>query len=361
MVTRQSIGAIAPDRERSPATFEGLRAVIGRTPLARIEVHVDGRVRDVYLKLESANPYGSLKDRTALSLVESIGVERLRGGDIVLIESTSGNLGVALAAIARLVGVRFIAVVDPKTPPRMLEEMRSYGADVEMLFTPDARGCYLQGRLRRVRELCDTVPGGVWVNQYANQANPNAHQLTTAPEIDVQTEGRLDAVFVPVSTGGTLTGVARYLRASHHETRIIAVDVVGSIVFGDDGRRQRLTGIGASRKSDFIRPWHYDEVRLVSDSQAFAFCRALQASTGIALGGSGGAVLAACCQYLALHPEVRWPVCVMADGGERYRQTIYDDRWLGQEDLELAPVLLASPVSGARFEFLATDDLRECP
>ncbi len=332
--------------------------MVARQPVGAVAR--DPRIRDVYLKLESANPFGSIKDRAALRLVESIGAKRLRHGETVLVESTSGNLGVALAGIARLAGVGFIAVVDPKTPPWMLREMRSRGAGVELVASPDADGCYLRGRLRRVRELCEEVPGGTWVNQYSNPANPLAHQRGTAPEIDLQSDRRVDAVFVGVSTGGTLAGVARYFRGRHPRTRIIAVDAAGSVVFSDDSRRQRLTGIGASRKSDFIRPWHYDEVRLVSDSRAFAFCRALAASTGIALGGSSGAVLAACCQYLAVHPEVRWPVCIAADGGDRYRQTIYDDQWLGLQDLELAPVLLASPASGARFEFRATGDLREC-
>jgi cysteine synthase A len=382
MILRQPVGQVALDRSR-PArdapgapfprldagvgedpegrTLEWFRAAIGRTPLARIRVRVEGVLRDVYLKLESANPCGSVKDRTAWALVESIGVERLRRRNLVLVESTSGNLGVVLAVIARLAGVGFVAVVDPRTPPRMVAEMRAHGADLDLVTTPDRFGGYLQSRIRRVQELCAALPGAVWVNQYSSDANPATHRRTTAPEIDLQMDGDVDALFAPVSTGGTLAGIAAYYRSRRPRTRIVAVDAAGSIVFTDRAGPRRLTGIGASRKSAFIRPWHYDEFTLVDDAEAFAVCRELHAATGIALGGSSGAVLAACCRYLGAHPEVRRPVCVVADGGARYRETIYDDDWLGCADLVRGRARLVSPVSGWRLAFSATDEVRGCP
>jgi 2,3-diaminopropionate biosynthesis protein SbnA len=342
-------------------TIDGLGQAVGRTPLARIAVEVDGRLRDVYLKLESANPFGSIKDRTAWSLVSSIGLERLLREEIVLVESTSGNVGIALAAIARLADVPFTAVVDPKTPPRILDEIASLGARLDLVTKPDTVGGYLQSRLERVHELCEKTPNAVWVDQYSNEANPLAHLLGTAPEIEAQTDGAPDVLFVAVSTGGTLAGVARHFRTRSPRTRIVAVDAVGSIVFADEGGPRRLTGIGASRKSDFVEAWHYDEVVLVPDALAFAFCRALHRATRVAVGGSAGAVLASCCSWLAAHPEARRPVCVVPDGGARYRDTIYDDRWVGPDVLEHERELLASPGSGEPFEFEATTEVRPCP
>jgi N-(2-amino-2-carboxyethyl)-L-glutamate synthase len=342
-------------------SLDGLRQDVGRTPLGRIRVVIDGCERDVYLKLESANPFGSIKDRTAWSLVSSIGLERLLREEIVLVESTSGNVGIALAAIARLAGISFTAVVDPKTPPRILDEIASLGAKLDMVTTPDAAGGYLQSRLRRVDELCAEMPNAVWVDQYSNEANPLAHLLGTGPEIDVQTDGASDVLFVAVSTGGTLAGVARHFREQSPRTRIVAVDAVGSIVFSEEGGPRRLTGIGASRKSDFVREWHYDEVVLVPDALAFAFCRALHRDTRIAVGGSAGAVLAACCRWLSDHPEVRRPVCIVPDGGSRYRNTVYHDGWVGSEVLEHERELVASPNSGEPFRFEATTEVRPCP
>jgi N-(2-amino-2-carboxyethyl)-L-glutamate synthase len=354
------------DRSISPdalagRTLDWFRDAVGRTPLAHMRVGVDGRLRDIYLKLESANPCGSVKDRTAWSLVQSIGVERLLDQDLVLVESTSGNLGVVLAVIARLAGVRFIAVIDPRTPPRMVAEMRTHAAVLDLVTTPDRFGGYLQNRIRRVRELCATIPGAIWVNQYSSDANPAAHRRATAPEIDMQMDGHTEVVFAPVSTGGTLAGIAGYFRSKRPATRLVAVDAVGSIVFNDHAGPRRLTGIGASRKSDFLRPWQYDEVILVHDAEAFAVCRDLHAATGVALGGSSGAVLAACCRYLSAHPEVRRPVCIVADGGGRYCETIYNDDWLGNADLLRGLARLVSPVSGWRLAFTAIDEVRGCP
>jgi 2,3-diaminopropionate biosynthesis protein SbnA len=341
-------------------TLHKLRTSIGRTPLARIVVRIDGTPRDVHLKLESANPYGSLKDRTAWSLVQSIGLERLRHSP-ALVASTSGNLGLALAAIARLAGVRFIAVVDPCLPPGICREMRAQGAQLETVSAPDPQGGYLGSRLRRVQELCTAMPGCLVADQYCSSANPAAHLLTTAPEIQQQMNGAVDAIFVAVSTGGALAGIARYFRAHNPAVRLIAVDAVGSVVFTDAAGPRRLTGIGSSRKSAFLSRELYDNVVMIPDAQAFAVCRSLHDATGIAVGGSGGAVLAACCQVLAAHPRIRWPVCLIPDGGYRYRETIYSDEWVGPAVLGNLGEFLTCPGSGERYEFLSTGEVRGYP
>lgn len=151
----------------------------------------------------------------------------------------------------------------------------------------------------------------------------------------------MDAIFVAVSTGGTLAGIANYFRAIKPTTRIIAVDAAGSVALGDRPGPRLLTGIGAGRKSDFIGRGDYDEHFLVEDREAFSVCRSVNSSIGVSLGGSAGAVLAACLRYLSTHPEVATPVCLCADAGESYAQTIYDDAWLAAHGVQLQPQPLA--------------------
>ncbi len=316
---------------------------IGGTPLRGVELTIAGRPRLVHLKLEGDNPGGSIKDRTAYGLICHL--ERtaaLKPGQ-VLIDSTSGNLGAALAMIAQARGYGFMAVVDPKTTDENLAKMRRFGARIEMVQRVDAQGGYLLSRLERVRELCQS-PEYVWTDQYSSPANPLAHYRSTAPEILADMDAQVDVVFVAVSTGGTLAGVGRYFREKSPSTRIVGVDARGSVVFGGPPGSRLLTGIGSSQRSRFLEPAHYDEHQLVGDEEAFAFCRALYAATDLKVGGSSGAVLAACARYLARHPGPLRLVCVCPDRGENYERSIFDDEWLHARGLRASPALLG-PVS----------------
>jgi 2,3-diaminopropionate biosynthesis protein SbnA len=323
-------------REVSLQADDNLLSSIGNTPIVSVALLLDGRWRTVHLKLESANPFGSVKDRTALALVSDLEKRGLLTPRSVLIESSSGNLGVALAGIASSRGYRFVAVVDPKVTPENLARMRKFGADVEMVREADDNGCYLSGRLRRVGDLLAASPHFVWTDQYSNPANPRAHYTTTGPEIGRQVDAEIDAIFVPVSTGGMLAGLGRYFREARPATKVVAVDAVGSVVFGDPAGRRKLTGIGSDRRSAFITPDLYDVHMLVRDETAFAGCRMLIRDTGIKVGGSSGAVLAACSRYLRSHPAARTVVCVCPDDGGHYATTIFNDDWLRDERLNLA-------------------------
>lgn len=297
-----------------------------------IPIRLEGKSRPrlLWLKLESESPSGSVKYRTALSLLEGLVEQgRLRPGQ-TLVESTSGNLGLALAHLAYVGGWRFHAVVDPKAPAYYLQRIAGFGAEYEVVDLPDEHGNFLQARLERVVELNASSDRYVWPNQYASADNPKAHFRSTAPELTEQTTGALDAVFVAVSTGGTLAGIARYLRKATPGVRIVGVDARGSVAFGGEPGPRRLTGIGSTRRSRFIESWMYDDYLLVSDVEAFAACRALD-SIGVGVGGSSGAVLAACSRYLERNPEIRFPICICADGREPYAKTIYDDEWLGDQ------------------------------
>jgi 2,3-diaminopropionate biosynthesis protein SbnA len=308
-----------------------------------------GSEHAVHLKLEGVNPCGSLKYRTALSLVDDLEQRGALGRGSILIESTSGNLGVALASIARRRDYRFVAVVDPKTTPENLTRLRCLGARVELVDTPDEAGGYLLSRLQRVHELCSRSEAFVWPDQYSNPANPRAHEHGTAPELLEQLHGELDAIFVPVSTGGTLAGIGRFLRRESPATRIVAVDALGSVALGGRPGPRLLTGIGAGRLSSFASTDLYDERLFVGDLDAFASCRALVAGTGIRVGGSSGATLAACVRVLAAEPYLEHVVCLCADRGENYLSTIYDDRWLARHGIDprrlaLGPVEAISAV-----------------
>lgn len=307
---------------------------IGNTPLQAIGITIGGIQRIVHLKLEGFNPTNSMKDRTAFALIHTLEEEgRLRPGTTI-IESTSGNLGVAMARLCQLKGYRFIAVIDPKATLENIAKMRYFDAQIELVEQADEHGGYLLTRLAHVQDLTNQHPNYLWSNQYVNPANPHIHYSTTGPEISEQMQGKVDAIFIPVSTGGTLAGIGKFFREAHPATQIIGVDAEGSIIFGTPPAPRKLTGIGSSRLSHFIRKELYDCPILARDEEAFAYCQMLYEQTNIHVGGSSGAVLAACVRYLILHPDIVHVVCVCADHGKNYHSSIFNQVWLREQGFE---------------------------
>jgi N-(2-amino-2-carboxyethyl)-L-glutamate synthase len=319
----------------SPTELAKLVQQVGNTPLYPIRLRIHGKVRTVHLKLETENPTHSMKDRTGYSLIQQYEESGLLSAGSTVVESTSGNLGVALAFICKARGYQFIAVVDPKVTQENIARMKSFGARMEFVDRFDIHNGYLLTRLARVQELCAQNEEYVWTNQYANKMNPQIHYLETGPEIYRQMLKKVDVIFVPVSTGGTLTGIGRYFREVSPATTIIGVDAYGSVIFGTPAAARKLTGIGASRPSNFVTRDIYDHYMLVRDEEAFAFCHALAIKTGLKLGGSSGCVLFACAQFLAEHANETNIVCVCADSGENYNSTIYNDAWIQQYPSDL--------------------------
>ncbi len=317
--------------ELSPAELSHVIQNIGNTPLKPIRFLLNGNIHVVHLKLESENPTGSMKDRTGWGLIQDLEERGILDEDSTIIESTSGNLGVALALICKMRGYKLIVVVDPKTTEENIAKMQSFGAHIEMVHHPDANGGYLLSRLAHVRELCSLNKNYVWTNQYVNTANPRIHYMSTGPEIYLQMKKNVDIIFAPVSTGGTLAGIGRYIREMAPSACIIGVDAYGSAVFGTPPASRKLTGIGSSRSSNFITQDLYDNYILVRDEEAFAFCHALYAKTGLKLGGSSGCVLFACAHYLTDHPNLTNVVCVCADDGDNYNATIFNDAWIQRQ------------------------------
>ncbi len=310
-----------------------LELAVGNTPMQSLMVSCGTKIGTVRLKLESLNPTGSAKDRTAAGMLQAM--ERsapLLPGDVV-VESTSGNLGLAMIRLLSMKDCHFIAVVDLNTPARARHDLVAAGAELVVVDEPDRQGGYLLNRLRTVRDMCARHPEYRWSNQYGNPANPAIHYQTTAPELLRQTAGEMDAVYIAVSTGGTLAGISWYLRAQAPGTRVVAVDAEGSLVTGERAGRRLLSGIGASRKSTFLASEAYDAAIQVGDVDSFAMCRLLLADAGLLLGGSSGSVLAACLRELRGPRPPLAPVCLCPDDGRKYLDTFYDDAWLRRRGL----------------------------
>jgi 2,3-diaminopropionate biosynthesis protein SbnA len=318
----------------SPGELRALADAIGETPLVPVCLLAPGP-RRAHLKLEGANPGGSMKDRVALHMIRKMEREgRLRPG-AALVDSTSGNFGISLAWLARAYGYRFLAVSDPNLTPENAARMRALGAELEIVEQRDETGGFLLTRIRRARALAESTPGAVWANQYSNPENPSAHEATTGPELLRQMEGRLDAVFIPASTGGTLAGVGAYLASASPRTRVVAVDGEGSSLFGGPAGPRLVNGLGSSRASDFLRSRPYHEVAMVSAAEAFTCCVQLRDATGIEVGGSSGAAIAACARFLAENAGAERVACICPDHGANYRSTVFDEEWRSRKGVQL--------------------------
>jgi cysteine synthase A len=282
---------------------------------------------ELALKLEGLNPAGSIKLKAAVGLVEAAenSGALLPGGHVI--ESSSGNLGIALSSVCASRGYTFTCVVDPNTSQQSKALMQALGTEVVLIGERDACGGYLQSRIDYIAGRLREDPSLVWPNQYANQANPRAHHDTTAPSI-IKQFPTVDHLFVGAGTTGTLMGVARYFRQYSPHTRIVAVDTEGSITFGFPPGPRRIPGLGTSRRPEIFRPGQADETVLVPEVDAIRMCRRLAAERGLLLGGSTGAVLSGVQRLRADIPSGSQVVAISPDNGDRYLQTVYSDEWV---------------------------------
>lgn len=296
---------------------------IGATPLVHLRRLFPAEGPQVYAKLEFLNPGGSVKDRAARYVVERGLADGVIGPGTRIVESTSGNFGVALAMTARLYDLRLTLVVDPHITASNLAILRCYGAAIEMVDTPAPSGGFVQARVDRVRDLIAADPSALWINQYANRLIPEAHYQGTAEEILEAFPGPIDYLVLAVSTTGTLNGIAQRLRERHGRLRVVAVDAVGSVVFGGHAQPRRVPGIGSARVPELLDEHLVDRVVHVGDDDAIHGCHELLAREAIFAGGSSGSVVAAI-QKLA--PELDTSasvVTLLPDRGDRYLGLIY--------------------------------------
>lgn len=313
---------------------------IGNTPIVRLNRIFGNQDVRVYAKLELLNPGGSVKDRPAKFIIE----QGLRDGSIPkgahLIESTSGNLGVALAMMSRVHHLQLTCVVDPNISKTNLEIMKLYGAHIEMVTERDACGGYLETRIARVKSLLQEKQNGVWINQYANVRNWQSHYHGEGEELLKQLPERPDYLVMGVSTSGTILGIARRLREAYPELKVIGVDALGSMLFGNKPGKRFLPGIGASRVPELLARGEIDDVIYASDLESCESCLDLVKDEGIFAGGSSGSVVAAIKKLIPHIPKGSCIATLFPDRGDRYMDLVYNAEWranLQQGDAHFIP------------------------
>jgi N-(2-amino-2-carboxyethyl)-L-glutamate synthase len=281
----------------------------------------------VALKIEGFNAAGSIKLKTAVGLIAD--AERRkglkRGGRVV--ESSSGNLGVALGIVCAVRGYRFTCVTDPNASSSHLAIMRRLGVHVVVVDRRDEQGGYLGQRLKYIEERLREDPELIWTNQYANTANSNAHYELTAAAI-LREFNRVDFLFVGAGTSGTLMGCVRRFRESSPSTVIVAVDTLGSVTFGFAAGPRRIPGLGTSLRPALLDPAGVDWVILIEELDAIETCRTIAATYGLLVGGSTGSVLAAVRRHAPEIPRGSTVIAISPDLGDRYVDMIYDDEWV---------------------------------
>ncbi len=328
---------------------------VGDTPLVRLSRLGKDLTAQLVAKVEALNPGGSIKDRAAIALVEAAERDgKLRPGGTI-VEPTSGNTGTGLAIAAALKGYRVIAVMPDKMSKEKIDLLRAYGAEVVVAPTevaPDSPESYY----RVADRLTQEIPGAFQPNQYKNQANPEAHYRTTGPELWSQSGGQVTHLVVGVGTGGTITGVGRYLREQKPDIQIIGADPVGSIYSGgEDGVKPYLVeGVGEDFWPDTYDPSIVDRYITVSDKDSFLWTRRLAETEGILAGGSGGLALYAAYQVAReLSDPAAMVAVILPDGGRSYLSKIFNDAWMTQygfldrpDDKTVGDVLRAKTAAG---------------
>jgi N-(2-amino-2-carboxyethyl)-L-glutamate synthase len=327
-MTRQRRGSAAGAYEQGDALRS---ARIINSPLEAdngglfLRLH-DFATADVYLKLEGLNPAGSVKLRPAISMITRLEEQgRLRPGRNHVVESSSGNLGIALALVCKVKGYAFTCVTDPNVNPWSVKVMQAYGASIVVVRERDDEGGYLGTRIDTIRRMLKADPHLVWTNQYANEANAGAHYAVTAREIH-QAFPHLDYLFVGAGTTGTLVGCARYFARHSPGTKVIAVDTVGSVTFGGPAGPRHIPGLGASRRPEIADLHGPDTIVHVPERNTVRTCKRLLDSHGLLAGGSTGTVLSAVEHYA--FPAGSVVVAISPDLGDRYVDTLYDPAWV---------------------------------
>ena len=301
---------------------ESALELVGKTPLlraSRYAKNVGAEQADVLVKLEYLNPAGSVKDRIALAMIEDAEKNGILKPGATIIEPTSGNTGIGLAAVAAAKGYKAILTLPETMSVERRNLLKAYGA--ELVLTEGAKG--MKGAIAKAEELRDSIPGAVILGQFVNKANPAAHKATTGPEIWEQTDGKVDIFVAGVGTGGTITGVGEYLKSQNPDVKIVAVEPASSPVLstGTAGPH-KIQGIGAGFVPEVLNTDVYDEIITIENEDAFDGGRRFAVSEGILVGISSGAALKAA-SILAARPENKGKtiVALLPDSGDRYLST----------------------------------------
>ncbi|AKT40690.1 PLP-dependent cysteine synthase family protein [Chondromyces crocatus] len=318
---------------------------IGNTPLIRLSKFIPSPSPQCFVKFEAMNPGGSSKDRSAREML--LAEERTRGlepGAVVII-STSGNMGIGLAMMCAYKGYRLIAIVDPKISPVNEKILRIYGAKIVKVVERDQHAGYHLTRLKKAEELRNKYPDAIYIDQYDNQWNAEAHYRTTGPEIARALDGKVAAIVIAAGTGGTVMGIARYFKDHYPETHIWAVDEHGSLALPANSIPQPryLNGMGASQRPanyDYpTLPKYLDKQHYVGAAESIQAALDLARTEGILAGGSGGAVVTVMKNVMRhAYRSDQNVVGILPDHGSRYTADFFDEEWLSIREL---PVSLA--------------------
>ena len=300
---------------------------LGNTPMVKIKAEDLSQI-NLYVKLEYYNPTGSVKDRTAAYIIRKALDLKEIDRNTVLIESSSGNLGIALAAYCRELGLSFYCIVDPHISPVNEYLIKTLSTKMIKVTEPDENGGYLLNRIRKVKQLLKEIPNSYWVNQYGNPYNAEAYKETLGKEICDELKN-IDYIFLGVSSGGTITGVSQKIKEIFPEAKVIAVDVIGSVIFGGAPRKRYIPGIGSSMVPSILKDAKIDEVLITDESSTIKMCHELLKNQRLFIGGSSGSVFSAVKKYFSGKKFEKKPnvVAVFADKGDRYINTIYNEDW----------------------------------
>ena len=301
--------------------YQTMSELIGNTPLLELRRYEESHQLSatILAKLEYFNPAGSVKDRIAQAMIDDAERQGALKPDTVIIEPTSGNTGIGLAAVGAAKGYRVILTMPETMSIERRNLLKAYGA--ELVLTDGAKG--MKGAILKAQELAEQYPNSLILGQFSNPANPAVHRATTGPEIWADTDGNVDIFVAGVGTGGTVTGVGEYLKSQNPAIRVVAVEPAGSPVLskGTPGAH-KIQGIGAGFVPDILNTEVYDEIITVENEDAFATGRALARGEGLLVGISSGAAVFAATE-LAKRPENKGKVIValLPDTGDRYLST----------------------------------------
>jgi cystathionine beta-synthase len=321
----------------APIILDNILDSIGRTPLIRLHRSVDKLAPAICAKVESFNPGGSTKDRVALNMILAAEKKGLLRSGGTIVEATAGNTGLGLALVAAVRGYRCIFVLPDKMSEDKVRLLRAYGAEVVITPTnvpPDSPESYNGVADRLTREI-----EGAWrAGQFTNLENPQAHYQQTGPEIWEQTEGRITVFVASAGTGGTISGVGRYLKERNPSIRIIGADIEGSILSGGTPGPWKVEGIGEDFVPSTLNAQVVNEWIRVSDADSFITARRVARQEGILLGGSSGTALSAAFRYAQRCTPEDLIVVLCPDTGRNYLSKMYDDAWMSENGfLEIAP------------------------
>lgn len=321
----------------------GILATVGNTPLVNLSKlkRLHNLPYNLYVKLESFNPGGSVKDRPAKQILLNALETGLINPQTTIVEYSSGNMGIGLSQVCSYLGLKFICVVDTKTTEKTIEIMRAYGTEILKLTQPDpVTNEFLPAAIKRLKQMATTIPNCYWINQHGNIANAEAH-LHTFKEIHQQL-AQVDYLFCATSTCGTIRGCSEYIKANKLDTKIIAVDALGSSIFSNNKQKRIIPGHGAGLVPGILKREFIDEVLFVDAEQSITGARHLLDIEAILTGGSAGGVLTAVLDYSAKISAGSNVVMIAADRGERYLDTIYSDTWCANHHININNIGKAS-------------------